>query len=246
MKPIRVLDRKGSWSETNRLLSEFVNDYFRKTSATKAVDILEAGCGTQWNLNLEIGHELTGVDLSREAMEIRKERYGDLDHFVVGDLATVPIDSGAFDIVYSSYVLEHVKGAEAILDRFFDWLRPGGLAILIFPDRDSVFGFVTRMTPHWFHIFYYKHIEKFAHAGEPGRGPFPTEYDPVVSRRGIHEYCRVRGYEIALEFATPISAPSQAGFMGPVIMAGVKSIAVASLGRLTARHGNLALIIRKP
>ena len=246
MKPLRILDSDKSWSETNRLLSEFVNDYFREASR-KAIDILEAGCGQQWNLDLELDYVLTGVDLSREAMMIRKELYDDIDNFIVGDLATVPIDRDSFDVIYCSFVLEHLSGAEAVLDRFFKWLRPGGLAILIFPDRDSVYGTVTKLTPHWFHVFYYKYIIKKPNAGEPGHNPFPTHYDAVVSRRGIYEFCYNRGYEIALEFATPLCGiPQSGGVIASLISVGVKLIAVSSFGRLTDRHQNLALIIKKP
>lgn len=246
MKPLYVLDEDNSWLETNRLLSEFVNDHCRERTNVNPVEILEAGCGTQWNLNLDIDYVLTGVDLSQEAMEIRKELYDDIDNFIVGDLATVPIDDGTFDIVFCSYVLEHLRDAEAVLDRFFKWLRPGGLAILIFPDRDSVFGFITRLTPHWFHVLYYKYIIKFPNAGEPGHNPFPTHYVAVVSRRGVHEFCRRRGYKVALEFATPLCIPQSAGGIAPLISAGVKLVAVSSFGRLSDRHQNLALIVKKP
>jgi len=245
MNPLRVLDYDESWSETNRLLSEFVNDYFGKSNEKNPVKILEAGCGQQWNLMLNIDYELTGCDLSREAMEIRRDRYGDLDKFIVGDLATVPIDNNSFDIIYCSYVLEHLNGAEAVLERFFTWLKPGGLAILIFPDRDAVFGFITRLTPHWFHIFYYKYILKFPNAGLPGHSPFPTSYDPVTSRRGIHEFCRERDYWVPLEFAAALETPQSKWGVAALIAAIVKFIAAISFGRLTDRHQNLTLIIKK-
>lgn len=246
MIPLRILESHNAWHETNRLLSEFVNDYFREVASKKAIDILEAGCGQQWNLNLEIDYVLTGVDLSREAMMIRKKQYDDIDNFIVGDLATVLFDKDTFDLIYCSFVLEHLRGAEAVLDRFFKWLRPGGLVILIFPDGDSVYGSIVKRTPHWFHVFYYKYILKWPNAGEPGHNPFPTNYDTVVSRRGIHEFLHTRGYKIALEFATPTWIPQSEGPIGWLISLGVKLVAIISFGRLTDRHQNLALIIKKP
>ncbi len=245
MNPLQILEAENSWSESNRLVSDFVNHYFTATDKPKTVQILEAGCGQQWNLDLDINYKLTGCDLSREALEIRKQRNGDLDDFIVGDLATVSIENNAYDLIYCSYVLEHLNGAEAVLDRFFDWLRAGGLAILIFPDRDSVFGFITRMTPHWFHVFYYKHILKFPNAGLPGYNPFPTAYDPVTSRKGIHQYCRERGHTIAKEFAVELEIPKTRPGLSPLISAGVKSMAAVSFGRLTAEHQNLTLIVQK-
>jgi SAM-dependent methyltransferase len=246
MKSLRILNNKDTSSETNRLLSEFVNNYFRKSSNSNPVKILEAGCGRKWNLTLDVDRTLTGVDLSREAMQIRKELYDDIDNFIVGDLSVVTIDENTFDIVYCSYVLEHLRGVEEVLDRFFNWLRPEGITILIFPDRDTVFGFITRVTPHWFHIFYYKYILRNPNAGRPGYGPFPTYYDPMVSRRCIHEYCRNRGYEISIEFATPFGIQKSAGIAAPLISACVKLFAACSFGRLSGRHQNLVLVIRKP
>lgn len=245
MNSLRVMGYEESWPETNRLLSEFVNAHFADSTVKGPVNILEAGCGQQWNLKLDIDYELTGCDLSKEAMEIRRERYGDLDNFIVGDLATVSIDDSSFDVIYCSYVLEHLHGAEAVIEKFFDWLKPGGLAILIFPDRDSVFGFITRMTPHWFHVFYYKYILKFPNAGAPGHNPFPTAYDPVTSRRGIHEFCGKRNLKIALEFGASLGIPKSSWGIATLIAATVKIIAAVSFGRLTDKHQNITLVIEK-
>lgn len=245
MKPLRILDRYRSWAVKNQTISDFLNDYYRNSEKSRTLDILEAGCGTRWDLQLQMDYVLTGVDISREAMEIRRRQHGDIDKIVVGDLATVAIPSDAFDVIYCSYVLEHLNGAEAVLDRFFAWLRVGGLAVLLFPDRESVFGFVARMTPHWFHVLYYKYVNKYPHAGKPGRAPFPTYHDAVASRSGIHRYCLENGHSIELEFATPLKIPESAGPLAPLISAGAKLIALGSFGHLSSKHQNLALIIRK-
>ena len=243
MGPLEIIEREGA--TTNQRLSDYINDYFENSSQHESIDILEAGCGKKWNLGLSVKRRLTGVDLSREAIEMRMTRYNDINEMIVGDLAAVEIAKRSFDIVYCSYVLEHLDEAELVLDRFFDWLRPGGLAVLLFPDRDTVPGAITRFTPHWFHVAYYKYIEKFPHAGEPGHGPFPTYYDSVISREGIHNYCEDRGHKIMLEFATPVRIPASAGVLRPFITAFVKSLSVLSLGHLSGKHQNLILILRK-
>ena len=71
---------------------------------------------------------------------------------MLGDLRTVCFARNSFDIIYSAYVLEHVPQTERVLLNFLDWIKPGGLIILKFPDRNSVYGFITRLTPHWVHI----------------------------------------------------------------------------------------------
>jgi 2-polyprenyl-3-methyl-5-hydroxy-6-metoxy-1,4-benzoquinol methylase len=119
------------------------------------VRILEAGCGRRWNLDLAgVDFHVTGIDLSAESMRTRLEEAGDLDEAIVGDLRAVSLTPRSYDVVFSSFVLEHVEGAEAVLDRLVPAIRPGGLLLLRIPDRDSVYGFVTRHSPHWLRVQY--------------------------------------------------------------------------------------------
>ena len=87
-------------------------------------------------------------------------------------------------MIYNSYVLEHIDGADGVQAKFSNWLKPGGILILRIPDRDSVRGFVARLTPFWFHVFYVKYIVGLRQAGTTGFGPFRTFYDPIVSQGG--------------------------------------------------------------
>ena len=154
----------------------------------KAVDgspleILEAGCGQRWYLNLnEIEYKLTGADLDKDALEIREKKFQDLDQGILGDLRTINLEENKYDVIYNSFVLEHIQNAEQVLNNFFKWLKPGGILILSIPDRNSVFGFVTRVTPFSFHVFYRKYIQGDKNAGKPGFEPYPTFYDKIVSR----------------------------------------------------------------
>ena len=138
------------------------------------IDILEAGCGRRWPFGLTIPFTLTGIDIDADALDIRKNEVRDLDEAIVGDLRTADLGKQRFDVIYSSFVLEHVSPADAVLENFVSWLKPGGTLILKFPDRDSVFGFITRFTPHWFHVFYYRWLRGFKDAGKPGFWPYPT------------------------------------------------------------------------
>lgn len=61
----------------------------------------------------------------------------DMDVPIVGDLCTVQLPEGSFDVVYSAFVLEHVQQADTALENFVRWLRPGGLLILRLPERNS-------------------------------------------------------------------------------------------------------------
>ena len=205
--------------------------------------ILEAGCGQRWFADLGgIDYHLTGVDRDAAAMAIRQSRHGDLHEARLGDLLTIDLPSGAFDVVYSSFVLEHVDDPERLLDNMTRWLRPGGLLIVKCPDRQSVKGFVTRVTPHWFHVAYYRFWRRNPNAGKPGHMPYPTPFGRVVSRTGLHAFARRRGLVIEQEFGRS-TLVDDAGMVFQTIL---KLGRVLSFGRLHARYSDLTMFLRKP
>ena len=72
--------------------------------------VLEAGSGKKWGLKPEgLDLHITGVDTDGEAMRIRQETLHDLDTAIVADLRDVELPIAEFDVVYCSYVLEHVQ-----------------------------------------------------------------------------------------------------------------------------------------
>ncbi|MFI5044546.1 MAG: class I SAM-dependent methyltransferase [Acidimicrobiales bacterium] len=208
--------------------------------------VLDAGCGRMWNWDLgDVDMHLTGIDEDAEALRLRVEVKKDLDEAIVGDLRTVPLDDEAYDLVHSAYVLEHVSGAELVLDRMLAALRPGGLMVIKVPDGDSVYGWITRMTPHWVHVKYKRWIRRKKLAGTPGHGPYPVVYDDVICRRGITEW----GERHGLELVDLSGENSHIEFFGPfkrVADLGLRAVAALSFGRLTARYSNLDVIFQKP
>ena len=208
----------GEYEAEIALLESYLQ---QQVSDGKVLQILEAGCGRQWCFRMDgIAYELTGVDMDPAALEARRRTKRDLSHCIVGDLRTVALEPNKYDVIYNSFVLEHVRGAEQVLENFVQWLRPGGILILRVPDRDGVQGFLARLTPHWIHVLYYRWAWRMKEAGKPGFAPYPTIYDKVVSISGLRRFCAnqgliikeelgvgsyQRGYGIARKF-TPIVA----------------------------------------
>lgn len=245
MERLEVFDVKTRWKLQRMVLSNYIKDYFSGKENT--VNILEAGCGRMWNLDLGgMDYKLTGVDISKEALEKRKYQQQDLGEIIIGDLRTIEQNNAAYDVVYSSYVLEHVDGAEKVLHKFFRWLKPSGLLVLLIPDRNSVFGFITRITPFWFHVFYKKYIANHPNAGKPGHDPFPTFYDKIVSRRGIHNYCLNNGYNIKLEYGVKTNTKKIFGSCSSLVDILLKLFEVISFRKLSSGHCGLIYIIQKP
>jgi SAM-dependent methyltransferase len=209
------------------------------------VRVLEAGCGHHWPLqDADVPLRITGVDTDADALRIRRDELGDLHDEIIGDLRTVELPVESFDVVYCSWVLEHIEGAEGVLDRFVNVLRPGGRLIIRVPDGDSVYGYLTKHTPHRLHVLYKRHIERRPHAGEPGHAPYPVVYDPIISVRGMRSWADRRGLLIADEYSLNFYLQAFKAFR-PVVALGLRTIAALSLGRLSATHNNIGYVIVK-
>jgi len=97
----------------------------------------------------------------------------------------------------------------------------------------------------WVHMFHKKYVEGSKNAGKPGFGPFPTFYDKVVSRKGIHEYCEVHGLSIDAEFGFG-GYIKRAAVLACMANAFVRLTQFVTFGRLAANHRGLAYVISKP
>jgi 2-polyprenyl-3-methyl-5-hydroxy-6-metoxy-1,4-benzoquinol methylase len=199
---LELLSSTNGWQERSDLLSQFVRQRYR--GHADPIQILEAGCGRSWPLDLgEVRFELTGVDLDGKALAARQTEMRDLHHAVVGDLLTVEFPPERFDVIYCCEVLEHIERAEEVMRRFVTWLKPDGVALLAFPDPKTVFGLATRLSPHWMHVAYHRYVLRIAEAGRPGYGPYRAYYNKLISRRGMHDFCARHGLKIALERGRP-------------------------------------------
>jgi SAM-dependent methyltransferase len=210
----------------------------------RPLKILEAGCGQKWGLDLTgIDYTLTGVDLDPAALRIRRDVTRDLDIAVEGDLRTVSLGGERYDVIYSSFVLEHVPEVERVLARFGDWIEPGGLLVIRVPDPKSVHGFITSATPHAFHVWYYRTIKKHPNAGKPGFVPYPVHYSAWISRSGIRQFARAYGFSLVGEYGDGYVRPGY-GFARAAIHVAKGLLSALSLGRLTARHTNVLYFLR--
>jgi SAM-dependent methyltransferase len=241
MMPLPDLELSKSREEEVGLIEDFIR---RQVGPAGPIRILEAGCGRRWPLLLEgVDYHLTGVDSDPDALKIRKNVSKDLDEIVEGDLRTIQLPAAEFDVVYNSFVLEHIQGAEGVLQSFLKWVKPGGLIVLRIPDPASVQGWVTRITPHWFHIFHYRFILRLPHAGEPGFPPYPTYYDPVVSRQGLRAFCQQHGLTIEAERGDGFYRPGF-GSAQRFIDLVKRIIGKLSLGAFSDKHTNLLYVLR--
>ena len=225
---------------------EIIEAYIKREAGQKSVlHILEAGCGRKWPLKLYgIEYLLDGVDIDKNALEFRKYKVKDLDKAILGDLRYVNLKENKYDVIYCSYVLEHVQNAKEVLINFHRWLKTGGILILKIPDRNSVFGYITRITPLWIHIAYKKYIRGNKNAGKTGFDPYPTFLENVISREGIHKYCVSLNFTIKGEYGQSFYL-NRPGLNEKLIRLFVRVTSIVSIGKLRWEYAGLTYILKK-
>jgi SAM-dependent methyltransferase len=242
MKARTPIPLTNGWDHTMEVMSREIRSI---KDPGKVLEILEAGCGRKWDLDIgDGGYVLTGIDLDPEALRIRRHETKDLHEGIVGDLRTADFGQRTFDVIFSCYVLEHVPGAQQVLENFNRWVKPGGLIIIMIPDPYSAYGFTSRMTPHWFHVLFYRLIFGQKNAGKPGHNPYRVTYDKVVSREGIRAFCGENGLVLTAEYGNPSGHGNS--LKQKLVEAYEKTLQVLSLGRLSSDYNDIIFIIRKP
>ena len=200
--------------------------------------ILEAGCGRRWALDLAVTYRLVGIDPDERAIHARIASENDLQDYRVAAINDGDFPRHSFDVIYCSYVLEHVVGVRQVLQNFAEWTKPGGLIILRIPDSRSVYGFISRFTPHWVHVHVKRHVFRQTTSGLPGHGPYPVVYEREMSLRGIRAFCDDHGFQISA------SANGQYLERAPWTAPFAAALSILTLGYLKWRHCDLAVLIR--
>lgn len=126
---------------------------------------LDAGCGWDAPLTRKFSAhaKVVGIDLSRQLPQ-------DLPA-ICGDLGALPFCSEAFSLIFSRSVFEHLLYPANVLAEFHRVLIPGGLCIILTPNRYDYSSVIAKWTPQTFHKWY---VEKLYGAG--AYDTFPTLY----------------------------------------------------------------------
>jgi SAM-dependent methyltransferase len=131
--------------------SKLVLALLKELSIRPPARILDAGCG--WGETLEVleanGFEVTGLDISRQALE-RLDRPGRT--LVEADL-TRPFDEEScgrptFDAILALDIIEHVDDDQALLSSLATLLKPGGHLIVNVPALPELFSEFDEVNGH--------------------------------------------------------------------------------------------------
>lgn len=126
---------------------------------------LDAGCGIDAPLVRKFGQQIptVGIDLCRGLPK-------DL-RVVTGDLSNLPFRDGAFSLIFSRSVFEHLVHPDQVLQEFHRVLQPNGLCVILTPNLFDYSSIAAAITPQWFHEWFVKKVYRAA-----SYDTFPTVY----------------------------------------------------------------------
>ncbi len=128
------------WYAGMRRIARALLEPLLPEAGSRSRRILDAGCGTGWNLHaLSVFGETHGVDLSPLAVAATKRRGGRVS---LGNLLSLPYGSASFDVVTSFDVIYHawvVDDVQAVRE-LARVLKPGGVLLLKAPALKILWG----------------------------------------------------------------------------------------------------------
>jgi len=121
--------------------------------------LLEIGCG-QGDFLVQaqkLGYDVTGVEIAQPAAVIAAKRLGQ-GRVVCGEIESVALGAGSFDVCAISDVIEHTRDPLAFLQAIHWLLKPGGVLFIATPTLDSWSARLLRQNWMEFkpeHLFYF-------------------------------------------------------------------------------------------
>jgi len=108
--------------------------------------VLDAGCsrGDPDLPAMNRGRALIGADVDLPGLRANFLA----DGVVCAPLDRLPFPDGAFDVVVSKWVAEHLEHPERDFAEAARVLRPGGALVLLTPNAHSIFTFISRAIPY--------------------------------------------------------------------------------------------------
>lgn len=121
------IHQRGSWQ------------FFKKHWRGSPGRIMDIGCGNGGLLYLarQDGWDVRGLELSASAAHSIKEDL-DIDVVAANFLEYEGKDTGSYDVVCLRHVLEHLPDSILAMSKIERLLKPGGLALLEFPNTASL------------------------------------------------------------------------------------------------------------
>ncbi|NER20875.1 MAG: methyltransferase domain-containing protein [Symploca sp. SIO1C2] len=204
--------------------------------------VLEAGCGSATEINLPQDAHFVGVDISAKQLE----RNAVAQEKILGDIQTYPLPAGEFDVILCFYLLEHLPQPELALKNFVQTVKEDGIIILALPNVLSIWGLITKFTPHWFHVWVYRYIFGEKRAGTDDFGPFQTFSRLSISPKELEQFAL--NHNLSIEYLDLYENFRQTGMREKYglwwqLLAG--TVKVLSFGQVATDNTDYILVLKK-
>jgi len=230
--------------ERNEMLAE-LQLFLDSTIVNASPVVLEAGCGSRSHVRLPKNSFVVGIDISKAQLD----RNDSVSEKIEGDIQSYRLDRERFDVIVCWDVLEHVRDPERAVRNFVNALKPGAIAILAFPNVSSLWGLVTKYSPHWFHVFYYRYVLGNARAGIDDNGPFRTYLAWKLNLDNFKKIAKEQNCSVVFErLYDPMlhSLIKRSKLLGGAYKTVARALHIVSLGRLGGiGNSGITLVYKK-
>ncbi|MEK9279646.1 MULTISPECIES: class I SAM-dependent methyltransferase [unclassified Bradyrhizobium] len=224
-----------------------IHEVLRRELPRGRLATYEAGGGSCSFLPLDVLNRshVTVVDIDED--QVRNNSYA--HEAILGDVQTYRFAPESFDLVICYNVIEHLPDVEAALLNFGEALKRGGMILIGAPNPHSLSGVVTKYSPHWFHVWFYRHVRGIKNAGEPGEPPFPTFFHPLVTLAKLEAFAASHGLEMI--YRREVESPrypemrQRKPLFAALVDAGAAVLNAALPRGTDVRRGDYHVILRK-
>jgi SAM-dependent methyltransferase len=185
---------------------DMIMHYFRPGDA-----VLDAGAGRGIRYDFtcrRTASRFSGADLNPAVRDNPL-----LTDAVVADLRRLPYDDGAFNLVISKYVFEHLERPAAVMRELHRVTKPSGHLLVQTPNRWHYVALAAHLTPTRFHRWFNERRRR------GGEDTFPTRYR-ANDRRTMHALAGNAGFRV-VEFRALETKPDYLFFHPVAYRAGV-------------------------
>ena len=152
--------------------------------------LLDLGCSSGSFLATlkEEPWSLYGIEVSPECA--RKAQINSGAKVFTGDILAAPFPPDSFDVVTCFDVLEHVHHPRRVLEKVWEWLKPGGIFYTLVPNIDSAGARIFRS--YWYALELPRHLYHFS----------PTSLRHLARSAGFQEVSLNTHRELFIEYST--------------------------------------------